>query len=245
MKESISKIMNKISEEVLKKIKEENIKPKSYWHFVTKNYCIWFLFGISIILGSFSFGMILFMFRQLDWDIYHYLGNSFLKTVFISLPYLWFVFFILFLSVAYYNFVHTKRGYRYRFIFILFISLAISAIFGTGLYFNGFSENLENIFSQKIPYYNKLVYTCESQWMYPEKGLLAGTITQLGISKNSFRLIDCKNQLWEVNIDNTIWKGKLEPLTGLRIKLIGKMEDASHFKAIEIRPWKGKGNLSK
>ena len=230
--------MKKISEEVLKKIKKENIKPKSYWHFATKNYFIWFLFCISIILGSFAFGMVLFMFKQLDWDTYRYLGDSFLKTVFISLPYLWFIFLVLFLGIAYYNFIHTKRGYRYRFIFILFISLAMSVMFGTGLYFNGFSERLENIFSRRIPYYNKLVYTCENQWMQPQKGLLAGTITELGISNNIFRLIDCKNQSWEVNIGNTIWKGKLKPFIGLKIKLIGKMEDENRFKAIEIRPWK-------
>ncbi|MCK5767319.1 MAG: hypothetical protein KAH35_02955, partial [Candidatus Atribacteria bacterium] len=129
--------MKNISEEIFKKIKKENIKPKSYRYFATKNYFIWFLFGISIILGSFAFSMILFMFRQLDWDIYHYLGNSFLKTVFISLPYLWLIFLILFLGIAYYNFIHTKRGYRFRFITILVTSLIISTLLGTALYFNG------------------------------------------------------------------------------------------------------------
>ena len=231
--------MKNISEEVFKKIKKENVKPKSYQYFATKNYFIWSLFGISIILGSFAFSMILFMFRQLDWDIYHYLGDSFLKTVFISLPYLWSIFLILFLGVAYYNFIHTKRGYRFRFISILLISLLASVIFGTGLYFNGFSESLESIFSQKIPYYNKLVYTCEKQWMQPRKGLLAGTITETRISKNSFSLMDFNNQHWEVNAGNTIWKGKLKPLKGEKIKLMGKMEDETHFIAIEIRPWKG------
>ena len=231
--------MKNISEEVFKKIKKENIKPKSYRYFTTKNYFIWFLFGISIIFGSFAFSMILFMFRQLDWDIYHYLGDSFLKTVFISLPYLWLIFLILFLGVAYYNFIHTKRGYRFRFITILVTSLIISTLLGTVLYFNGFSENLENIFFQKIPYYNKLIYTCENQWMQPSKGLLAGTIMEAGISKNSFGLMDFNNQHWEVNIDNTIWKGKLKTSKGLKIKLMGKMEDETHFTAIEIRPWKG------
>ena len=235
--------MKNVSEEVFKKIKEENIKPKPYWHFTTKNYFIWFLFGISIILGSFAFSMILFIFRQLDWDIYRYLGDSFVKTVFISLPYLWLTFLILFIGVAYYNFIHTKRGYRFRFISILLISLIISAIFGVGLYFNGFSESLGNIFSEKIPYYNRLVYTCEKQWMQPQKGLLAGIITGTDFSKNSIILTDCNNFQWEIDISDTVWKGRLIPSIGLEIKLIGKIQDTANFKAIEIRPWQRKGKF--
>src|SRR5665648_1197459 len=83
--------MKNISNEVLKKIKDNNIKPKPRWYFITKNYFIWLIFGISIILGSFAFSMVLFIIKQLDWDIYHYIGESFLKTVFVSLPYLWLI----------------------------------------------------------------------------------------------------------------------------------------------------------
>ena len=106
--------MKNISNEVIKKIKDNNIKPKPRWYFITKNYFIWSIFGISIILGSFAFSMVLFIIKQLDWDIYHYMGDSFLKTVFISLPYLWLIFLILFTGVAYYSFIHTKRGYRFK-----------------------------------------------------------------------------------------------------------------------------------
>jgi len=236
--------MKNISEEVLKRIKEENIKPKSYWHFATKNYFIWLLFAISIILGSFAFSMILFMFRQLDWDIYRYLGDSLLKSIFIGLPYFWLIFFALFLGVAYYNFIHTKKGYRFRFLSIILISIIASAIFGTGLYFNGFSENLENIFSQRIPYYKHLVYSCENQWMQPGKGLLAGTIVKIDITKNNITLKDCFQKTWEIDTSDTIWKGKTKPSNGLRIKLIGKMKNENHFEAMEIRPWKGLNKLN-
>jgi len=237
--------MKNISEKVFKRIKDNNIKPKPRWYFVTKNYFIWLTFGISVLLGSFTFSIILFMFKQLDWDIYHYLGDSFVKTVFISLPYLWLIFFILFIWVAYYNFIHTKRGYRFRFISILLISLIISAILGTGLYYNGFGERLENVFSKNIPYYNRLIYTCEKQWMQPHRGLLAGIITKTELSKNSFMLIDLHNNHWKIDISKTIWKGKLTPSPGLKIKLIGKIENNNIFKAIEIRPWQGEGKFMK
>jgi len=229
--------MKNISNEVLKKIKDNNIKPKPLWYFITKNYFIWSVFGISIILGSFAFSMFLFIIKQLDWDIYYYMGDNFLKTVFVSLPYLWLIFLILFTGIAYYNFIHTKRGYRFKFISILLMSLIISIILGTGLYFNGFSERLENVFSEKIPYYNRLVYSCEEQWMQPERGLLAGTIIETGLPENNFILMDLDNNRWKIEADKVIWKGKITPVIGLKIKLMGKLMDGNHFKAMEIRPW--------
>jgi len=236
--------MKNISNDVLKKIKDNNIKPKPRWYFITKNYFVWLIFGISIILGSFAFSMVLFIIKQLDWDIYHYIGESFLKTVFISLPYLWLIFLILFIGVAYYNFIHTKRGYRFKFISILLISLIISVTLGAILYSNGLSENLGNIFFEKIPYYNRLVYTCEKQWMRPERGLLAGTIIEIGLPENSFILGDLNNNRWEIEASEAIWKGKISPATGLKIKLIGKLINDNYFKVLEIRPWQqGQGRF--
>ncbi len=236
--------MKNISNEVLKKIKDNNIKPKPRWYFITKNYFIWSIFGISIILGSFAFSMILFIIKQLDWDIYHYIGESFLKTVFVSLPYLWLIFLILFIGVAYYNFIHTKRGYRFKFISILLVSLIISITLGTGLYFNGFSEKLENVFLKKIPYYDRLVFSCEEQWMRPKRGLLAGTITEMGLPENSFIIKDLNNNQWEIEAGKAIWKGKIAPEIDLKIKLIGKLIDDNNFEAMEIRPWQqGQGRF--
>jgi len=218
--------MKNISNKVLKKIKNNNIKPKPRWYFITKNYFIWSIFGISIILGSFAFSMVLFIIKQLDWDIYHYIGESFLKTVFVSLPYLWLIFLIIFTGVAYYNFIHTKRGYRFKFVSILLISLVISITLGTGIYFNGFSERLENVFSEKIPYYNRLVYSCEEQWMQPKRGR------------------DLKNNSWKIEAGKVIWKGKITPATGLKIKLIGKIINDNNFEVMEIRPWQqGQGKF--
>ena len=70
--------------------------------------------------------------------------------------------------------------------------MVISITLGTGLYFNGFSERLENVFSEKIPYYNRLVYSCEEQWMKPERGLLAGTIIEIGLTDNNFKAMEIR-----------------------------------------------------
>ena len=115
---------------------------------------------------------------------------------------------------------------------------------GTVLYSNGLSENLGNIFFEKIPYYNRLVYTCEKQWMQPERGLLAGTIIETELPENNFILMDLDNNRWKIESSQAIWKGKITPATGLKIKLIGKLINDNNFEAMEIRPWQqGKGRF--
>ena len=237
--------MNNISDKVFKRIKENNIKPKSRYYFITKNYFIWSIFGISILIGSLAFSMILFISKQLDWDIYPYLKENFLKTILINLPYFWLLFFCLFIGIAYYHFIHTKKGYQFKFISILLISLVVSIILGTSLYFNGFSESLEGIFLEKIPYYKNLVYTREKQWMNPQKGLLAGIIAEVELSENSFILIDLENNRWKVDATEATWKGRLIPSLNLKIKLIGKIQENYNFKALEIRPWQGQRKFNK
>ncbi len=115
---------------------------------------------------------------------------------------------------------------------------------GTGIYFNGFSERLENVFLEKIPYYNRLVYSCEEQWMQPKRGLLAGTIIETELLENNFILMDLNNNRWKIEASNAIWKRKITPATGLKIKLIGKLMGGNNFKAMEIRPWQqGQGRF--
>jgi hypothetical protein len=121
--------------------------------------------------------------------------------------------------------------------------LIISVTLGTILYSNGLSENLGNIFFEKIPYYNRLVYSCEKQWMQPKRGLLAGTIIEIELPENNFMLMDLDNNRWKIEASKTIWKGKLIPAIGLKIKIIGKLIDDNNFEAMEIRPWQGQGRF--
>jgi hypothetical protein len=73
--------------------------------------------------------------------------------------------------------------------------------------------------------------------MQPKRGLLAGTIIETELPENNFKLMDLDNNRWKIEASKVIWKGKITPIIGLKIKLIGKLIDANNFKAMEIRPW--------
>jgi hypothetical protein len=80
--------------------------------------------------------------------------------------------------------------------------------------------------------------------MQPKRGLLAGTIIETKLPENNFMLMDLNNNRWKIEASKVIWKGKITPVIGLKIKLIGKLIDDNNFKAMEIRPWKkGQGRF--
>jgi len=238
--------MTDISKKTLEKIKKERIHPKPRWYFLTRNYFFWLMFALTTFLGSIAFGMILLVTGNLDWDIYPYLGLSLPEAVVISLPYLWIVLLAFFLFITYYNFIHTRTGYRYRFVVIFFISLIISALLGFGFYQYGWTETVERQLRSRIPGYQHLVYTGENQWMHPEKGLLSGIIKEIDPKKKSLQLKDYQGTEWTIDINQAMIRGNMPLIENLEVRIIGQKASENVFTATEIRirmwgPQQGKG----
>jgi len=231
--------MTDISKKTLEKIKKEQVHPKPHWYFLTRDYFFWIMFAITTLLGGVAFGMILFITTNLDWDIYQYLGLSLPGAVVTSLPYLWIALLFLFLFITYYNFIHTRRGYRYRFVVIFLISLLISILLGFGFFHYGWTETVEKQLRARIPGYQHLVYTGENQWMQPEKGLLSGVVIEILSENNSLWLEDYSGQKWEIDISKAKVKGNLPLTENLEIKIIGEQLSLDIFEAIEIRITRG------
>lgn len=231
--------MTDISKKTLEKIKKEQLHPRPRWIFLTRNYFFWLMFALTTLLGGIAFGMILFFTGNLDWDVYHYLGLSLPEAVFISIPYLWIALLLFFLFITYYNFIHTRTGYRYRFVVIFFISLCISVLLGLGFYYYGWTETVENHLRKRIPGYQRLVYSGEKQWMHPEKGLLSGTVTEISPENNQLWLEDHLGQKWEINIAQARVRGNVPLSENLKIKIIGQRLSEDVFTATEIRVSRG------
>lgn len=228
-----------ISKATLEKMKRENIHPRPRWYFLTKNLFFWLMFSLTTILGGISFGMIMFITGDLDWDIYHYLGISVSKAVLVSLPYLWIAFMLFFLFVTYYNFIHTRTGYRYHFIMIFFISLLMSAMLGLVFYQYGWTETIDSQLRSRIPGYHHLIYGREKQWMQPSRGLLSGNITVIDRGNNILFLKDYSDKEWQVDISQTRVKGMFPITNNLEIKILGQQLSEYTFKAVEIRVGRG------
>ena len=227
--------MSDASKKILQKIDKEKIQPYSKKHFLIKKSIVWTVFSISILLGIVASSIVIFQLTHTEWDLYRHLNYSPSEFIILAIPYFWLLFLLLFIGLAIYNFRRSERGYRFNTFLLIFLSTILSVVGGGLLYQTGFSAKLENIFQENIPLYEKVIPYGFRMWEFPESGLLAGEITQIK-SQQEILITDLQGTLWRVDISQTIWRGRLMPSIGLRIKIIGKMIDKNHFVAHEIRP---------
>jgi len=230
--------MKDISDKVIKRIKEDEVQPYSKWRFILHRFVIIILFAVSVLLGSLASGVTIFQLTHAEWDLYQHFNHSILQFVFLVIPYFWLVFICGFTVVAIYFFRHTERGYRYSAVGLVFVSIVVSVAGGFIFYKAGFSEKLEIVFQDKVPFY-RAWQECKMRFcMAPEHGFLAGKIIEV-LPGNRIKVLDLSGNRWMVATNGAFWRGRLKPVKGLKIKIIGRMRGKGWFEAKEIRPWRG------
>lgn len=232
--------MNDISKNTLQKIKHHQIKPYPRRYFFYRRAIVWGVFGIFILLGSIASAVAIYQLKNAEWDLYQHLAHSLPEFVLLVMPYFWLVILLGFTVAAYHNFRQTRTGYRYRMVTVVLLSLLLSVAGGTTLFVAGFSEPLEAVFQENLPFYPGVASHRKKMWMRPRDGLLAGKIIKV-LDRDTLRLLDHNGKLWIVDTTGAIWRGRLSPSENLEIKLIGKLKGGTHFSAREIRPWHGQG----
>lgn len=231
--------MDKASE-ILSKIKEKKIEPKSRWRFLLKDYMVWVFFGSAILVGAMAFSVIIFLLNDNDWDIYEHLDKSFASYLLLSLPYLWIIILSLFSFLAYFNYRNTRNGYRVNPVAIVLVSVLLSVVLGGVSFGAGFGRVIDSTFSENIPYYENMIMYRQAVWNNPEKGLLSGTITEIEDNDN-FYIEDNEEEDWEIKGEDILWRRPETQEVGEKVKVIGEKEDEDTFVAEEVRPWIGQG----
>lgn len=229
-----------IGKQVLEKIERERVRPYSKWRFVFRRSVMWGLFVLSLILGSLASGVMIFQLTHADWDLCHHLHMGYVTFLFHVLPYFWLAFLVGFTAFAYFYFRRTERGYRYPTVWLISGSVFLSLIGGGIAYKVDLAERLEVILRSNVSIYCRMQEMRSRIWVAPEKGLLAGEIVDVQ-SANKIRLKDFKGHTWQIELKDTLWRGRLKATKGLKIKVIGRMEGRNVFVAKEIRPWQGHG----
>ncbi|SRR6056297_781306 len=226
----------KISEKIFRKIKEDHLKPRPRWEFLLKDYTVWTLFGISLIIGGLAVSVIFHMVVNNDWDLYQYVSGNFSGFLLATLPYFWLIILAFFIVSAYYNLKHTKKGYLLSLGKILVLSLLISVFLGGGLYAAGLSEPINNVFSRKIPFYKETLERRCKMWNRPQKGLLAGRVLEVE-SPQKFYLLDFNNKNWCVECPQLSQCPHIQEGFNNSVKIIGKT-GKDCFQARDIKLFK-------
>ncbi len=226
-----------ISENLIKKINKEKIKPRSPYVFILKNLFLWCLGIISIILGAISFSLLLYLFKDQTDLLLNNFGANLWELALALIPLIWLFFLISFSFLFYFNLKKTKRAYKYSSFSIFLFGLIAS--FLLGLTFNqlGFSRQVDNYLAKKVSpcVYRRYLNPQIQFWSQPKQGRLFGYI--IDIEEDSLIIKDINNQSWQLVYDkNLINRHNLRFEPGMVLRVFGHLDGQNIFHLLEVLP---------
>ena len=221
--------MNKenITKKILDKIEDQKIVPKPKWHFLFKDYIVWILAILSIVVGAVGFSATIFSLSHAGWDLYRVTHTNIIIFTASVFPYLWVLLMLVFVSVSYYNFKHTKRGYKFKLSTLIFGTVLSTVILGLIFNITGFGQ----IADRKFGHTESRIF---EMWSQSENGLLAGEIQN--ISEEYFILKDFEGKEWRVHYDELDKTQSYLIRENMKLRIVGESEGESGFSACFIAP---------
>lgn len=229
--------MEKLSDKILDRIKEQKVRPKARWYFILMNILLIAAIVFSIIIGSLAVAIIIRHFSWADWELAHHFSGSRLKSFFLLLPYLWLIFILFAIFFADQLFKHTKTGYRIKSWVILLSSILLSLNFGYILYLVKLDRSFEDVLITNIPMYQSWETRRDQLFAAPEMGVLAGQIIKIK-SEDEWELLDFANHEWEIDVRKAKIRNDFTPVEGLHVGIIGEPTDKNEFQAKVVTLWK-------
>ncbi len=220
--------MENTGQEILDKIKEQNIQPKKRWEFLFKNYLPWLAFSLAIILGGLAASATIFIFQHATW-VEMAPGFSPLKRLWVNLPLFWLLSLSLFSFLTWYDFKNTKRGYKYHPFIIVLCSVILSIVLGVAMYSLGLGQKLEDTFFRRVPFYQQMFGRGGRMLVEPGSGHIAGVIQSIEGSK--IIVEDFKGRIFELSTSTA------KSQVGQRVVLFGTLGADNNFTCNNIQPW--------
>lgn len=228
--------MTKFSEGIVGKIEQDHIVPVPRWHFLLKGYVFWGLLVISILFGSLSFSVIAHLVNIGDFDVFNYMQGNLITSAVMMLPYFWFFSLVIFALVAFYNWKHTRLGYKFKRRWIFVSSIVISVSLGSIFYAFGMGSSVDRIMVKSMPFYDQSKHKAREEiWLRPESGLIMGRVLTIDSINNQIVIQDVAGIDWNID-EKAVVKTAGEPIQkGKIVKVIGKKNGENSFAAREIR----------
>lgn len=226
-----------LEDKILNKIKEEKITPKPFWYFLAKDYSLWSLVFISIILAAICIAPIIFILQNLELDyVKHITGNIF-SFIFMIFPYPWIILCAITTYFATIAWEKTKNGYKFDGKKVFVISFLISLIFGIFLNFWNFGRKVDNEFkSASFGNYQTFEERRREIWFNPNEGRILGTVEKVATS--SFEITnEEKNFNKEIFFDENL-PGRNNISEGKDVRVVGfeNEQEENKFIACAIFP---------
>ncbi len=222
--------MNSISEKVLQAIKEQHIAPKPRWRFFLQRWTIWATAGLSVLIGSVAFSVMLFRLVNSDWEVLELMEQSPLEHLVETLPLVWLIVLVLFVWLAYYNARHANGAYKYHAYWVVIGSILVSLGLGGIMYSVGLAPQVEDFVYNQLPWMGRMHEQRLQTWMQPERGLLAGEVVQPGSGMQLFELEGFDGTVWMVQQGGDYTPTpKFSPTVGTFVRVTGSIGEPDQY----------------
>ncbi len=228
-----------MSERVLGTIEEKGIAPKPAWHFMLREWVVWLIATISLVLGSVATALTIYI-ADASRFIERQIERSSLDTLFSIVPVVW----LLLLGVGIFYTVHalheTRHGYRWHTAWLVGFALGLSVAIGYGVHAAGVGASIDRYLISEMPLYKPLTGFHPMHWQRPESGVVAGVIEEVEGGKVTIRTVAGE----ELTVHTTqqtrvLQQGELRE--GMHVRVIGTTTDEELFTAEEVAPFRGRG----
>lgn len=228
-----------LTDKILNKIKDGHMSPKPRWQFLLKNYVVWLIGILALLIGAASVSVMIYLFRFNDWEIYEETHKSLAEFFLLTLPYFWIIFLALFVFIVYYNLKHTKRGYRYPLYIVILAPVSLSIFLGTIFFTLGCGEKIDSILGSQAPFYDIVINRHVDFWSQPGEGRLAGLIISEP-SDSHFILLDRNQKEWTVILETENFLSPVEAVViGQPVHLLGEVVGENEFQTVRVIPARG------
>lgn len=225
-------MLDDLEKKIVKEISNGNLKSTSRFSLGLKSLGRYFLLAGFLFLSGLSLSVLYLIIRYGDWDLYRFLDYSPLSFFIVGFPYFWLGGGLFFLVWSLIRTRKTNQAYRYPLVYNGILGIVIILIISVISVWSGVGAKTESFLSSN--YFYRQANYLRSLWNNPDRGLLAGTVEQLG--RNQLSLRDFSGKLWVLSLreEQIVNQSLLNP--GRRVKIIGSLED-DYFVVKEVRPW--------
>lgn len=227
--------MNNLENKILEKIKAEKLVPTSVWYFLARDYSLWLLVFLSIVLAAISISPIIFILQNLELSFVKHLTSNIYLFFLLILPYPWMILCAVTTYFATLAWEKTKQGYKFNGFYVFISAFLASLILGIILNLWSFGKMMdhESKFLSRGNY-KSFVERRDEFWFNPSEGRTVGIVKN--ISTSSFRIINENNNLEsEINFDEAI-PGIEYIYVENKLRIIGYNDENGRFIACSIFP---------
>jgi hypothetical protein len=226
---------------ILARISAEQVVPTPRYAFLLREYTLWSLWVLSIVLGALAVAVTVYDALSMTYALYEATHDNVWTFLVSVVPYVWLAVFAIMTVAAVRGLRATKRGYRYSTWFIITSSVVCSVLGSMLFHTLGFGFWLDNILGRQIDQYMSMEKMELGMWQAPSQGRLIGAlVSPAGLNpadESAFLFKDSDGQVWTIASDELNERDRMLLLSSNRVRLLGTTTDATTFHVCGVFPW--------